>query len=550
MTVAASTIAAVRRIPFGAFDAFPLLFETYCTAYEALDAFYAGDFRRAEVRADAARRAAEHPRDRAALVDVLLEQNARWGLDDATRANIEALRRPETVAVVTGQQVGLFTGPLYTPYKTITTLQLARRLQEETGRPVVPVFWLEGEDHDFDEVAAVRLLQRNELVEVRYAGHTPPEGGNLGPVGRLVLTGQIDEVLAAVEAALAPSDFRDGLMERVRDAYRPGVSLLDAFARLMRAFFPEEGLVFISPDDARLKRLAAPLFRREIADHATVQARFEAVSARLSEHYHAQVHARPTNLFLLEDNRRYALDAEGTHFRLRGTDRLLNREDLLARLDEHPGCFSPNVILRPLMQDTLLPTAVYVAGPGEVSYFAQLKPVYEWAGVPMPVVYPRASATLVESKVKKVLAQHPIDVPDLAEEADRLFRRVVLDEMEVDVEAVFQEAVRHLHTAVNTFKPVAERVDRSLGKAAEATRAALAKEFARLKERVLKAEKRHHDTLRQQLHKARVNLFPDGKLQERVLSPLYFLNKYSPALLVHLRNDLDLDTTEHQIVEL
>ncbi len=548
MTATASTV--LRRLPFAELPGFPALFQTYCTDYDALAPFFAGDFRQPAARADAARRAADHPRDRATLVEVLLDQNARWGMDAATRAHIEALRRPEAVAVVTGQQVGLLTGPLYTPYKTLTALQLAHRLGQETGRPVVPVFWLEGEDHDFDEVAAVRLLRNNELVTVRYAAPEVPADGNAGPVGRLVLTDAIEEVLDAVEAALPPTDFRDAVMAPVRDAYRPGVTLLDAFARLMRAFFPEAGLVFVSPDDARLKRLAAPLFRREIEDHAGSLARLEAVSARLAERYHAQVLPRATNLFLLDGGRRYAVDAEGAAFRLRGTDRVFTRDALRARLDADPACFSPNVVLRPLMQDTLLPTAAYVAGPGEVSYFAQFKPLYEWAGLPMPVVYPRASVTLVEPKVKKVLERHPVDLPDLADEPDRLFRRVVLDEAGVDIEAAFREAARHLHTAVNQVKPVAEQVDRSLGKAAEATRATLMKEFDRLKERVIKAEKRHHDTLRDQLHKARVNLFPDGKLQERVLSPLYFMNKYSPALLARLHDDLSLDTTEHQVVEL
>ncbi|WP_456428386.1 bacillithiol biosynthesis cysteine-adding enzyme BshC [Rhodocaloribacter sp.] len=550
MPVVAPTVYTVRRVPLTAMRAFPALFEQYCADYDALAEYYAGDFRSAGARAEAAARAAAHPRDRDALVEVLLDQNARWGLDEATRANIEALRDPEAVAVVTGQQVGLLTGPLYTPYKTITAIQLARRLREETGRPVVPVFWLEGEDHDFDEVAGVRLLHRNEPVEVRYAGHTPPEGGNLGPVGRLVLTERITDVLDAVEERLAPSDFKAGLMAKVRDAYHPGTTLLDAFARLMRAFFPDEGLVFLSPDDRRLKRLTAPLFRREIEDYGTALERFEAVSARLAERFHAQVHVRPTNLFLLEAGRRYAVDAEGDRFRLRGTAHLLTKDALLDRLRRHPECFSANVVLRPLMQDTLLPTAAYVAGPGEVSYFAQFKPMYAWAGLPMPVIYPRASVTLVEPKVKKVLDRHPVDVPDFGEEHDRLFRRVVLDEMEVDIEAAFRASARHLHEAVNTFKPVVEQVDRSLGKAAEAARVALMKEFTRLKERAVKAEKRHHDTLRAQLDKAQANLFPDGKLQERVVSPLYFLNKYSLDLLENLLVTLSLDTTEHQIVEL
>jgi bacillithiol biosynthesis cysteine-adding enzyme BshC len=541
---------SLHRVSFGALPAFSRLFQAYCTDYDALADFYAGDFRDPEARAEAADRAAARERDREALVEVLLDQNARWGLGEETRANIEALRDPGTVAVVTGQQVGLLTGPLYTLYKTITAVQLAAQLHRETGRRVVPVFWLEGEDHDLEEVAGASIFKQNDLVELRYTGHTLPEDGNLGSVGRLAFTEQVADLVANLEELLPPTDFRDGLMEQVRAAYRPGTTFIDAFARLMHAWFAEQGLVFIAPDDARLKALAAPLFRRELEDHASLQARLEAASATLAEHFHAQVHPRATNLFVLEGGGRFALDAEDGRFRIRGTDRVLSLEEALGLLEADPSSFSPNVVLRPLMQDLLLPTAAYVAGPGEVAYFAQFKPAYAWAGLPMPVIYPRASVSLVESKVKKVLDRFDLSVPDLATEPDKLFRRLVLDQMEFDVEAVFKDAARHLHQAVNELKPTLESVDRTLVKTAEATRVALMKEMERLKGRVIRAEKSNHDAVRGHLEKAQDNLYPAGGLQERTLSTLYFLNKYSPFLVRDLLHTLSTDTVEHQVVYL
>ncbi len=549
MTTATSHPLLARRVPFSALRPFSALFRQYCTDYTAVADFYAGDFRQPAARRDVAARVAAHPRDRDALADILLDQNAAWGLDDRTRRHIEALRDPESVAVVTGQQVGLLAGPLYTPYKTITALQLAHRLGEETGRPVVPVFWLEGEDHDFAEVSTAWLPRGNDLFPLRYDGHRMPETGNLGPVGRLAFTEQIEAVLATLDESLPPTDFKAALMERVRAAYRPGVTFRDAFARLMRACFPDAGLVFLSPDDARLKTLCKPLFRREIETFDAARPGFDAVTERLAARYHAQVHARPTNLFLLEAGQRYAVDAEDGRFRLRGTGHLLDRDALLGRLERHPQCFSPNVILRPLMQDTLLPTAAYVAGPGEVAYFAQFKPMYAWAGVPMPIIYPRASATLVEPRIRKVLETRGYTVPDLEEDPEKLFHRLVLERTDVDIDGTFAEATRHLHTAVNTLKPVVAQVDRSLVKAAEATRAALMKEVERFKERLVKAEKRHHEQWRDQLQKAHAGLFPGGKLQERTVSPLYFLNKYDLDLFARLQDHLSLDTTAHQVLE-
>lgn len=550
MTTTASSIhTRLRRVPFDRLPAFSSLFSTYCTDYDRLAAFYAGDWRSPEARRQAAHRAAMHPRDCALLVEVLLDQNERWGLDHVTREHIEALCGSETVAVVTGQQVGVLTGPLYTPYKTVTTLQLARRLAEETGRPVVPVFWLEGSDHDLDEVAGFTLLQRNETAALRYTGHTLPEHGNLGPVGRLRLTEQVTTLLDQVDETLPPSDFHDALMQRLRAAYRPGTTLLDAFARLMRAFFPEAGLVFINPDDARLKRLVAPLFRREIEDYETSSARLREASAALEQDFHAQVHTRPTNLFLCDGDGRHPLDAMDDGFALRGADRAFSRDELLDVLDADPACFSPNVVLRPLIQDALLPTAAYVGGPGEVAYFAQFKPLYEWAGVPMPVIYPRASVSIVEGKVQKVLDKYHLDVPDFGEDLDRLFQRVVLQEVGSDVETMFKEAGRHLHQAINDLKPHIEQVDRTLVRTAEATRAVLIKEMEKLKGRVVRAEKQNHDQVRAQLEKTVVNLYPAGKLQERALSALYFLDKYGLDFLTMLNERLSLDTAAHQVVE-
>lgn len=551
MSKSPSTLPTVRRLSLDAVQHFPTLFTQYCADYDAVADFYAGDFRVPAARREAADRAAAHERDRQMLAEVLLEQNEHWGLPQPARANIEALRDPDTVAVVTGQQVGLLTGPLYTIYKTITALQLADQLAEETGRNVVPVFWIEGEDHDFDEIRRTHVLHHNELVELAYEAPEAAAARNPGAVGRLALTDRIEPVLTDLDDALPPSDFKAPLMERVRAAYRPGTTIEDAFGKLVRALFPEAGLVFINPDDARLKRQVAPLFRRELTDHAAVHARIEATSDVLRQTYHAQVHTRPTNLFLLHEEGRLPIDAEadGT-FTLRGTDRTLTEDELLTRLDAAPEQFSPNVVLRPLMQDALLPTAAYVAGPSETSYFAQYRGVYDWAEIPMPIIYPRASVSIVESKVDKVLEKYDVSVADFMGDFEQLFQRVVMDAMAVDVDSTFQDAMRSVHQAINALKTTVETVDPTLTQSAEATRAALVKEMESFKSRVVRAEKRNQDEVRSQLEKARANLLPGGTMQERVVSVLYFLNKYDVGLLEELRAALQLDTTEHQVITL
>ena len=550
MSTDVSTRLAVRRRPLAELSAFPDLVSTYCTDYEAVADFYAGNPYRSSDRQEAAARAADYSRDRDRLADILLDQNASWGESEAARSQIEALRDPEAVAVVTGQQVGLFTGPLYTIYKTITTLQLADQLAEETGRPVVPIFWIEGEDHDFEEIACTHLLKRNDPVEVCYDDAGRVTNGNSGAVGRLQLGKEVHAAIDQLDDILPPSDFKEGVMKRVRSAYRPDATLEDAFARLLRSLFPEAGLVLMNPDDARLKDMTRPLFEWEIDDYEAPYEHIEAASEELRQDFHAQVHARPTNLFWLDEKGRFPIDARNGTFTLRHDGRTFKAEDLHEVMDESPERFSPNVVLRPLMQDMLLPTAAYVAGPSEVSYFAQYRGVYEWADVPMPIIYPRASVSLVESKVEKVLDTYDLDVTDFAGNIEQLFQRIVVDTMEVDVEGLFDDAMRHVHKCINTVKPEVKTVDRTLGPSVEATRTALIQEMEELKQRVVRAEKRNKDEIRAQLDKARVNLFPNGKAQERSISVLYFLNKYSLDFPAQLQQSLSLDTREHQVVSI
>ena len=546
-----STVAppSVRRADAATLDAFPDLFVDYCADFEAVADFYPGDWRDEATRRTTAKQAAQRPADRDVLADVLIEQNEAWGGGAATHQNIETLRDPESIAIVTGQQVGLFTGPLYTIYKTLTTLRLADEWAEQTGRPVVPVFWVEGEDHDFEEIATAHVLERNEDVPLSYAPGAPD---NPGAVGRLRLTDAIEDVLGRLDDALPPSDFKPGLMERVRAAYQPGTRIEDAFAHLLRSLFEGDGLVFMNPDDARLKGLTRPLFRKEINDPQAPVARIEATSQALRDRgYHAQVHARPTNLFWLDDDGRYPIDlGDNGHFVLRGTDRTWSRDDLLARLDASPERFSPNVVLRPLMQDHLLPTAAYVAGPGEVSYFAQYGDVYDWAGLAQPLIHPRASVSLVEGKVQKVLDKYDLSVADFRADLDALFQDVVVDAMEAGVDEAFQKATTQMHKALNDLKPEVEGVDRSLTSSVEATRAALVEEMNDLKQRTVRAEKRQQEEVRAQLQKAHVNLRPGGTLQERRINVLYYLNKYSLDLLGDLRAALSTDTSAHQVVSL
>ncbi|PSQ68750.1 MAG: bacillithiol biosynthesis cysteine-adding enzyme BshC, partial [Bacteroidetes bacterium QH_2_67_10] len=306
----------------------------------------------------------------------------------------------------------------------------------------------------------------------------------------------------------------------------------------------------------RLKARAAPLFRREIRAPRTSAEHVREAGRRLEDAGgHAQIGARPVNLFLLEEEGRLPLDLSSADdeplFSVRGTERFASRDELLDLLEEAPERFSPGVVLRPLMQDRLLPTAAYVAGPAEVAYHGQLGGVYEEAGVERPLVYPRASVTLLEGKVAKVLKKFDLGPADLEGDPERLFQSIVERDMEVDLDALFDAAQPPIHQALDDLKPEVEAVDGTLGPSVEATRAEIAGALDDLKAKAMRAEKRSHDEVRAQLEKARANLFPDGAPQERVVNVLYFLNKYGgAAFLDDLHDALSLDTRAHQVVSI
>jgi bacillithiol biosynthesis cysteine-adding enzyme BshC len=538
---------AVTHHPFSKFRSFSRLFSVYAGEFDPLSSFFAGDYRDPRQRGQIAVQVADHYATRGELTSVLEEQNRAFGAGDETFRNIERLAGSDAVAVVTGQQLGLFLGPLYTIYKTVTAIQLARRIERDTGRSAVPVFWLEGEDHDLEEVSSTALFSGNEVHRLRYSS---ADADSRTPVGRIVFDESIASVVDQLEALLPPTDFRDDVMTSVRNAYRPGATFLEAFARLMGSLFADYGLVFISGDDVRFKRLAAPLFRKEIREYRKSESLLKRTSGKLAEPYHIQVQTQPINLFLISEKGRRSIVADGDGFVVREAETRFTTDELLAIVDEHPESFSPNVVMRPIFQDAVLPTAAYVAGPGEVAYFAQYRQVYEWAGVPMPIVYPRASLTLVESKVQKILDRYETDITALEEQLEKVFHELVVDAMEVDAEAIFERAGRHLHDAINTVLPAIESVDKSLARSAEASRVGLFKEWDRLKDRVIKAEKRRNEQMQEQLARAQTNLFPEGALQERLISPLYFMNKYGTDFIHRLVEEVDMDTSAHQIFRL
>ena len=244
-------------IPYAGMKGVSQLFSTYTADYHRLAEYYAGDWRQDSNYEIVAQKLSASPINREVLVDVLEEQNSKW--KNAGLAS--QLSDPDSLAVVTGQQVGIFGGPLYTLYKAITAIRLSEHLSKVLARPVIPVFWLEGGDHDLNEVRQLNLADK----KIWYQGHILPETGNLGSVGPLVFNNYIESVRSQLCEYLPETEFRDRILAKYYATYQEGVTFTDAFAHTLRSLLGSDSIVFINPEDCRLKELVAPLLRRELS---------------------------------------------------------------------------------------------------------------------------------------------------------------------------------------------------------------------------------------------------------------------------------------------
>lgn len=486
------------------------------------------------------------PRD--LLVTVLLEQNHRFGSGPETIAAIEELGDSSSVAIVTGQQPGLFTGPIYTILKALTAVSISRDLRAR-GISAVPIFWIEGDDHDQAEVDHCYLVDRDgQRRKVSY----PVDSSQAGrPTGRVSLTeaisGTIDEALGLLPA----SEFMPLLERQLRDAYRPGVSLSEAFARLMASWFRDLGLILIDPTDPRLKRPLAGLFERVVVTASEVNRRLREQTAelvRLGYHPQFRVTEESIPLFIEHEGRRIALVRRGDRLGLKSREDTFSPQALVENVRRQPERFSPGVALRPIAQDVLLPTLAYIGGPSEIAYFGQIKRLSEWLDRPMTPILPRASATLMERRYAKTLERYDLRWTDLLAGFDRVLQSVVQRYLASETTDLFDHTERWLKDRLSEIGRAVAEVDPTLGQAARTTADKMLYQLNNLRTRFIEARGRKEQTIYRQIQRALSVLYPDGRLQERGLNILHFLSRYGPDLVPGLLGTLDVWHWEHHVV--
>jgi bacillithiol biosynthesis cysteine-adding enzyme BshC len=520
------------------------LFLDYLSAAPSAAGFYAGGFDLAAI-AQAAQRTQSYPRDRLALSAALVAQQRARGADAAAVA-AEQLEDPHSVAIVTGQQAVLFGGPLFVLYKALAVMRVAAALEEAHSGPVVPVFWVASDDHDFAEIRQTTVLDDDgHLRSLRYNPHHEPTGQ---PASEIALDDTIVGLVDELAVALPAGPNREALIAQVAGAYRPGETIASAFARLLSSWLP--GLIVLDPSDPALKRLMAPILSREIREDSPSSQCSAAVAVRLKQAgYHQQVPVREGffNVFTVLDGERHALGARDGAVEVRGTDLRLTTEVAVARLAADPGAWSPGVLLRPVAQDHLLPTAAYIGGPAEIAYHAQIGPSYERFGVPRPALLPRPSLTLVEAAQSRALRTEKLSLVDLESDPQGIVARWA-KESYPDVEAAFARARVALERELGELEATLTAIDPTLGRAAESARGRALHQVGTLHEKSIRALKKRDNTRAERLKRTRDALFPGGSLQERGLSQVVPLARHGESLIREIGARLDPWAKGHQVL--
>jgi bacillithiol biosynthesis cysteine-adding enzyme BshC len=488
---------------------------------------------------------------RGKVSEILERQNRAWGASPKTLANIDRLKRG-ALAAVTGQQVGLFGGPLFSIFKALTAVKLAEQ-STAAGVDCVPIFWLATEDHDLPEVNHVALDSEQGVPELFAAeSHAFESAVTDAPVGTIKFGPEIEPVVERAAGLLGDSEVTTWL----RRAYRPGETLGSAFGLLFAQLFADWGVILLDPADKDFHDLAKPLFRAAIERASELD---EALLARgkalEAAGYHQQVKVTSATTLLFEVKngartvvRRRNNGSNGGEYAV-GEERISHGE-LLDRIERAPESFNPNVLLRPVVQDYLLPTLVYTGGAAEVAYFAQVAVVYEKLLGRVTPILPRFSATLVEAKPERILTRYQLGLPDLFHGPEKVREAIAARSLPSDLQTRFSEAYASVEQSMTALRESIGRLDSTLVDTAQSSQESMAHQISRLQARVSRAEGLRNEVITRHADTLNHALFPHKALQEREVAGVSFVARYGPELLANLYQTIHPDCHDHQVITL
>lgn len=528
------------------------LFLDYLYNFEKVSKFYARNpFDKETFSKGFEEIASNRPISRTNLESLIRNQYSGKTYSAKTQKNIELLAKESTLTIVTGQQLGILGGPLYTFNKIITTIKLANHLKERFDSfNFVPLFWLEGDDHDFNEVRTINIIDNsNELKSISY-GEETPEDEITQSVGKLNFDDRINSFLIELEQKLRHTEFTAELMSHLKNIYCSGKSFKESFRDLIQLYFDEHGLIIFDPQDGAVKSLLKPIYKKELLEYRVRAEETIRVSAELDEAYHAQVKVKPINLFINYENGRHSLEPDEEDFKLKRKRKRFTKDEILDLVENNPQIFSPNVLFRPVCQDYILPTAFYIGGPSEIAYFAQVMPLYKFFNVTPPFIYPRSSATLLEKGLSNALDKFNLQINEIFSDSEEVKHKIIKTIDETPLESFFISAVKETEIIFDTLKEKLFSIDKTTSDSVQRYREKSLNNIEELKSKSLQAQKKKYEVSLKQIDKLTSILFPHENLQERELNFIYFANKYGPDFFKKIFDELQINKFEHQIIDI
>jgi bacillithiol synthase len=456
--------------------------------------------------------------DRHLLVRVLEEQYVGLPPGNAVIKNLDALKSKNTFTITTAHQPAIFTGNLYFIYKILHVIKIAEKLSERyPDKYFVPVFYMGSEDADLDELGHIYLDKEKLLWDTKQTG----------AVGRMHTAG-LEKIIDRIEGEFAGEPHGPELIGLLRDCYLQGANIQDATLRLLHHLFGQYGLVVLVPDNRLLKSVMRGIFKDDLTIHAPYEITQKNISL-LSEIYPVQATPREINLFYLKDDIRERLDRRDGRFQVNNTAIHFSPEAMEKELANFPERFSPNVILRGLFQETILPNIAFVGGGGEMAYWLEFKTLFKHYRVPYPVLILRNSFLLIKKNWKQKIEKAGLAIPSVFKPEEELMenfvrnnssRQLNLDKQKDDLQHFYQ-----------TLKNISGAVDKTLEQHVEKLEAQALQKLEELEKKILRAEKKNHEEVRRKIHEIREALFPMENLQERIENFIPWYAEYGQSFI-------------------
>jgi bacillithiol biosynthesis cysteine-adding enzyme BshC len=450
------------------------------------------------------------------------------------------------LVVSTGQQPGLLGGPLYTLYKALSAIQLASRLENTLSRVVIPVFWIASEDHDWEEVNQTYFIDREDHV-VKVALENEDHSGR--SIHRVLLSSEISRLIDEVSQGIGEKGFRDDCMKLFRECYREGTDLGSALGEMLLKVLGPKGLVILDSNNTTLKSHSRELLITELEHAQSTEIRLKNWNDSLSERgYELQVPIldKAVNLFMESNEGRERIYRDGDVFVLRKSGRILTLEQIEELSGKDLSILSPNVLLRPIVEASVLPVVSYVAGPGELAYYAQLKPLYEIHGINMPILYPRHSATLIETKIQRKMSKLGLSLEDCERPAQDIFSSIARGEISDSINVVIDKLKAQIEEHSDDLLVQVSKFDSTLQGSVTKSRNTSLAGIDGLNRKIIRSFKRKNEETLNQVETVRSHLFPNGNRQERVLNPFFYLARYGELLIEELISSFEVELTDEE----